>query len=224
MLILTPTITGVSVLEKINADYFAKSGFLVIIPLPFTSEVSSEKPDIKKLDADFFKPVYAAERFITLAEETFNLSVNLPVFAMGASQGGIRTLIIASHVNRITASWFATAGGDFPSIYANSKVEKIADFRNKHMNALGITDNAHYEKYLRDHLNNDPTTSCAQIKTPFVQTMTLKDDKVPTPNQKLLADYCPSHTVLTLNTNHIAGSLSTVKWRYKIKIFFKTLI
>ena len=222
ILILTPTIAGVSVIEKSNAQYFSKAGFLVIIPLPFESEITSERPDIKKLDEEFFKPAYAAERFIIMVEQKFNLPSNLPVFAMGASQGGIRTLTIASYVKRITASWFATAGGDFPSIYANSSVEKIADFRIKHMRVLGITENSVYEQYLRDNLVNDPTTACAQIKTPFVQTMTLRDDKVPTANQKLLVDYCPKHTVITLNTGHVAGSLSTVKWRHKIKVFFES--
>lgn len=222
ILILTPTIAGVSVIEKSNAQYFSDAGFLVIIPLPYKSEISSERPDIKKLDAEFFKPAYAAERFITLVEEKFNLLSDLPVFAMGASQGGIRTLIIASYISRITASWFATAGGDFPAIYANSRVAAIADFRFKHMRVLGITDNSLYEQYLRDNLTNDPTKACHQIKTPFVQTMTLRDAKVPTASQKLLADYCPSHTVLTLNTGHIAGSLSTVSWRHKIKKFFES--
>ena len=222
ILILTPTIADVSIIESSNAQYFSKEGFLVIIPLPFESEITSEKPDIKKLDDEFFKPAYAAERFITLVEKKFNLPINLPVFAMGASQGGIRSLIIASYMKRITASWFATAGGDFASIYANSTVEKIAVFRKKHMKVLGITENSEYEQYLRDNLTNDPTTACAQIKTPFVQIMTLRDDKVPTANQKLLLDFCPKHTVITMNTGHIAGSLSTVNWRHKIKVFFES--
>lgn len=221
MLILTPTIAGVSILEKSNAQYFVKEGYLVIIPLPYKSEVDSEKPDIAKLDAEFYKPAFAAESFIKTAEEKFKLPTNLPVFAMGASQGGIRTLIIASYSSRITASWFATAGGDFPSIYARSVVEKIASFRIKHMKVLGITDPKEYEAYLRTHLTHDPTTACADIKTPFVQTMTLRDDKVPTENQKMLLTSCPKHKVLTLNTGHIAGSISTVNWRHKIKNFFE---
>ncbi len=224
ILILTPTIAGVSLVEKTNAHYFSKAGFLVIVPLPFESEIGREKPDVMKLDEEFFKPAYAAEHFITLVEDKFNLPPNLPVFALGASQGGIRTLTIASYVKRITASWFATTGGDFPSIYANSTVEKIADFRKKHMKVLGLTENSQYEQYLRDNLTNDPTKACAQLKTPFVQTITLKDDKVPTANQKLLLDYCPAHKVITINTGHVAGSLSTVKWRHKIKEFFESFI
>ena len=221
ILILTPTIAGVSVIEKSNAQYFSDAGFLVIIPLPYKSEISSERPDIKKLDAEFFKPAYAAERFITLVEEKFNLLSDLPVFAMGASQGGIRTLIIASYISRITASWFATAGGDFPSIYARSRVEKISNFRMKHMKLLGITDPKEYEVYLRNNLTHDPSTACADIKKPFVQTMTLRDDKVPTANQELLVKTCPTHKTLTLNTGHVAGSLSTVTWRHKALKFFE---
>lgn len=221
MLILTPTIAGVSVIEKSNAQYFANHGYLVIIPLPYKSEVDSDRPEIQKLDDEFYKPAYAAESFITLAEKNFNLPSKLPVFAMGASQGGIRTLIIASYSDRITASWFATAGGDFPSIYARSRVEKISNFRMKHMKLLGITDPKEYEVYLRNNLTHDPSTACADIKKPFVQTMTLRDDKVPTANQELLVKTCPKHKTITLNTGHVAGSLSTVTWRHKARKFFE---
>lgn len=221
MLVLTPTIAGVTIIEKSNAQYFANDGYLVIIPLPYKSEVDSEIPDIIKLDNEFYKPSFAADSFIALSETKFNLAPSLPVFAMGASQGGIRTLIIASHSPRITASWFATAGGDFPSIYAYSVVEKIASFRVKHMKVLGISDSKEYEAYLRTHLTNDPAFACANIKTPFVQTMTLRDDKVPTTNQELLMKNCPTHKLITLNTGHVAGSLSTVNWRHKIKKFFE---
>ncbi|MEA9357482.1 hypothetical protein SHI21_14740 [Bacteriovorax sp. PP10] len=221
MLVLTPTIAGVTIIEKSNAQYFSKAGYLIIIPLPYKSEVDSAKPDIVKLDDEFYKPAFAADSFIALSETKFKLPVNLPVFAMGASQGGIRTLIIASHSARITASWFATAGGDFPAIYARSVVEKIASFRMKHMKVLGITDPREYEIYLREHLTHDPATACADIKTPFVQTMTLRDDKVPTANQELLVKSCPEHMILTLNTGHVAGSLSTVNWRHKIRRFFE---
>lgn len=220
ILILTPTIAGVSILEKANASYFSKEGFLVIMPLPYDGEVESREPDIAKLDADFLKPALAADKFITMAEEKFKLAPNLPVFALGASQGGIRTLIIASHSTRIKAAWFATAGGDFASIYANSKVEKIATFKNKHMKFLGITNVKEYETYLRNNLTNDPALACKEIKIPFVQTLTLRDDKVPTENQELLVKNCPPHKVIRLNTGHVVGSLSTLKWRKKIKTFF----
>ncbi len=220
IIVLTPTIAGVSILEKTLAKYFSKEGFLVIIPLPYDGEVENLKPDVVKLDDDFLKPAIAAEKFITMVEEKFNLPTNLPVFALGASQGGIRSLIIASHSPRITAAWFATAGGDFASIYAKSKVKTISEFKVKHMNFLGITNDLVYEEYLRDNLKNDPAIACRNIKVPFVQVMTLKDDKVPTANQKILIDNCPKHKVITIDNGHIVGSLSTLKWKKQIKDFF----
>lgn len=220
ILILTPTIAGVSILEKTLAKYFSKAGFLVIMPLPYDGEVESLRPDIVKLDADFLRPAMAAESFINLVEVKFKLDVNLPVFALGASQGGIRTLIITSHNPRITAAWFATAGGDFASIYAHSTVDKISDFRKKHMNFLGINLISDYEIYLRNNIKNDPAIACSNIKVPIVQIIALKDDKVPTKNQELLVTNCPEHKVIRINTGHIGGSLSTISMRKKIKTFF----
>ncbi|MBC7711828.1 MAG: hypothetical protein H7177_00715 [Rhizobacter sp.] len=220
ILILTPTIAGVSLMEKANAHYFSKAGFLVIMPLPYDDEITSTQPDIAKLDEGFIRPALAVDSFIEISEKQFHLPANLPVFAMGASQGGIRTLIITSHSPRITAAWFATAGGDFASIYARSTVKKIATFRENHMKFLGLTKVSDYETYLRNNLKNDPAIACKDIKVPFVQTIALKDDKVPTENQELLVKNCPAHKVIRIDTGHVGGSLTTLKWRKQIKTFF----
>lgn len=224
ILILTPTIAGVSPIETLNAQYFVKAGYLVIMPLPYISEIDSEKPDVKLLEQEFNKPALAAEQFLNEVENQFQLEKTLPVFALGASQGGFRTFGIATSLSRITASWFATAGGDFASIYAHSSVKKIAAFRSRHMRAVGLTSIDDYENYLRVNLVSDPVHSCNKITTPFVQVIALKDDKVPTKNQELLAKACPAHKIIRLNSGHLTASFSTWLWREKVKDFFESNI
>ena len=223
ILLLTPTIAGVSAIESSTAKYFSNDGYLVIIPLPYPSVISSDRPDVKILDKEFFKPGLAANQFLVDVGNEFNLSNTLPVFAMGASQGGFRTLSIAASSNRITASWFVTTGGDFASIYARSTVEAIAVFRKKQMKYLGFEDIDLYEEYLRKNLKNDPLFSCSKINSPFVQVIALRDNKVPTANQELLASACPTHKVIRLNVGHVSGSLSIVFLRDKIKNFFESM-
>ncbi len=221
ILILTPTIAGVSPLEKINAHFFAKNGYVVIVPLPYINQVDSLTPDLGVLDQEFDKPYRLAVKYIAETERVLGLRANLPVVVLGASQGGFRSLIIASLLSdRVKALWFATAGVDFPSIYAQSKVEKIATFRERNKKVLGIESDVDYENYLRSHLQNDPRNICSKIKVPFVQVIALKDDKVPTHNQELLSQTCPATETIRLNTGHIGGSLSTVTKNKRILKFF----
>jgi len=221
ILILTPTIAGVSPLEKINAQFFAKNGFVVIVPLPYLNQVDSLTPNIAMLDQEFDKPYRLAVKFLEETQKVLKLKDHLPVFVLGASQGGFRSLIIASLLNeRVKGLWFATAGVDFPSIYAQSKVKKIAAFKERSKKVLGIETDQDYENYLRVHLQNDPKNICQKIKVPFVQVIALKDDKVPTHNQELLSQACPATETIRLNTGHIGGSISTVTMNKKILAFF----
>lgn len=223
-IILTPTIAGLSALEKTNAQFFAKNGFLVIVPLPYSTEINSLAPNTELLDNEFDRPAQIAKELINKAESHYKVGANLPVFVLGASQGGFRSLIIAAHFKRVTALWIATTGADYPSIYARSTVNKIASFRTKHKKVLGIIDDNEYESYLRENLKNDIVNSCQLINIPFVQIIALKDDKVPTRNQELLNANCPISKTIRINTGHLGGSLSTLSMRKKILQFFSTQI
>ena len=226
-LVLFPTISGVSPLETLTAKYFADHGFLVIVPLPFATELENPNPSIEKLDADFFKPSIEALKLIEMTDKQFNLSETLPVFALGASQGGIRSVGLTSYSPRVKAAWFAVAGGDFPYIYAHSEVEAVKNFRINHEKLLGITGDPadqNYEDYLRAHLKHDPLLACATITVPIVQVMALKDNKVPTHTQEELRDACPPHKVIRINAGHVTGSISVLFMRHQIRKFFEKQI
>jgi hypothetical protein len=224
LLLIFPTINGVTSIEQSNAQYFSKRGYLVIVVEQFPTQLNNPSPDMEKLNADYFRPALAAISFINAITQKLNLPEALPVFALGASQGGIYTLITTAHVPRITASWAAVIGGDFPNIYAHSDVEQIEKFRKNHMRILGITCQNAYEDYLRAYLKNDPTISCKEIKVPFHQTIALRDTSVPTRTQELLVDECPPHDVSRKNLGHKAGAVTTVTERKKIMEYFDSFI
>lgn len=220
ILIISPTITGVSTVELSNARYFAKRGYAVLLTHAFGVEIYKPEPDMAQLDLDFFKPALSVEAFLPLMEKEFNLKKDLPVVAMGGSQGGIVTMVLQSLVPRIRAAWISVAGGDFPSIYANSMVPALIKFRTKHMIQLGINNQKDYEAYLRGQLTNDPLTVCNQIKTPFVQIIAMRDTYVPTSNQELLVTKCPKHAVKRYQIVHGSGVLMTMTMRKDILKYF----
>ena len=224
ILIISPTISNVDSIEGANAQYFAKRGYLVIVPYPFVTELNSPNPDMDKLDSDYYRPVVSAISFINLVDAKFKLPLNLPVFALGASQGGIMTVLIAAYIPRVKAAWIAVAGGDLPHIYAYSDVPAIVKFRIGHMKTLGISEALAYEIYLRSYLKNDPALSCKEIGIPLHQTIATRDTSVPTVTQEYLARECPAHSILRLKLSHSAGALTTVIMREKILDFFESTI
>lgn len=224
LLLISPTIKGVTSIEESNAQYFSKRGYLVIMTHQFKTELNSPNPDAEKLNADYYKPVLAAISLINAVDQKFNLPETLPVFTLGASQGGIFTVIITAHVPRVKGAWFAVGGGDLAHIYAYSEVEELIKFRQNHMRILGMTKMKDYENYLRMYLKNDPTISCKEITVPFHQTIALRDVSVPTSRQELLVDECPPHSVSRKNMNHAAGTVTTVIERKEIEAYFDSLI
>ena len=222
LIYLFPTINGPSALEKTTARYFVRRGFAVIIPDPVGLELNIKDPDVGQLDRDYFKPSASAMKLISAADQ--KLQKELPVFSLGASQGGIRALGLAAESSRIKGAWFAVAGGNFPYVYATSKVEKITTLRQNHMAKLGMTDPIDYELYLRENLKNDPLYSCEKIKVPFVQVIALKDDKVPTSTQFELKAACPLHKVIKVDGGHLQGVSAIYFHRKNILEFFRDQI
>lgn len=221
ILIISHTLGKSNSIEGSNAQYFSQHGYVAIVPYVFDSELDKLLPDTEKLDNDFLRPIPSVKSFIAIAESKFHLPKDLPIFALGASQGGITTLILTAYIPRIKAAWAAVGGGDLPYIYAHSDSSGVVKFRTNHMRFLNITDNNEYEAYLRANLKNDPVIVCREIKVPFHQTIALRDTTVPTVTQELLADQCPPHEIQRLQLTHTGGTLTTVTDRQKIKDFFE---
>lgn len=224
MLILTPSIDGVTVMETSNAAYFSKRGYVVIVPELFFTEMMKHEPDTEKINSDYYKPVVSTINFINHVDQKLKLNPNLPIFAMGSSQGGIISLLLASYIPRVTAAWVIVAGGDLPYIYAYSDVAQLVKLRINHMRFLKITSHKEYEAYLRMYLKNDPTISCKDIKVPFHQTIATRDTSVPTRTQELLVDECPPHSVSRHSLNHTSGALTALKDRQEILEYFNDFI
>lgn len=224
VMLISATIGGVDALEERNADYFSKHGYLVIIICPFKTEIYNPHPQTAKLDEDYFRPVTAATSLVEAVDKKLKLKPTLPLFAIGASQGGIYTIVQASHFPRIRGSWIAVAGGDLPHIYSQSMIKPIADFRANHMRELKLDSTLMYEFYLQRNLKNDPLKSCQNLKSNVMQVIALRDDIVPTESQERLASECPPHDVMRMNLNHGSGTLTLYLLRAKIKDYFDALI
>ncbi len=224
ILLIPPNIAGLTSLEYTMGSYFASNGYLVLMTNEFKSELSSQSPDTQKADSDFLKLATGPLHLLSIVEKTFDLPKDLPVFLLGASQGAIASIMIASEFPRARAMWFTVGGGDLPKIYSTSLVPQVVQFRINHKRVLGIKGNSDYEAYLRANLKNDPGIACKNISMPFHQTIALYDDMVPTQTQEYLVDNCPPHQIKRVRTDHIFGANTLIGDREEIKDFFESSI
>lgn len=153
--VLFPSNKGVSIADTNTARFFARSGFGVIVLLPFEG------------DTEIYKPSVAAMRLVEVTEEKLAFKKTLPLFSMGANKSGIRALRLTAFHPRIKATWFAMQDEDF---YVHTEVEGLVKFRAQHMKNLGITNEMDYDHYLRAHLLDNPLMTCTKIDGPVEKT------------------------------------------------------
>lgn len=217
-LTIFPTINGNGVLEKALARYFSRRGFWVVLPIIPELENPFDEMTAMRLDVMFQRIQQSSQ---VLHNNLQQLNPKGRNFLLGGSQGGIRSIIAAQVLKDVDAVWVNAAGGDFPSIYANSSVDQISSFRRGHMEYLNLKDPRRYEDYLRANLLFDPITNCDQIESRLSFVIALEDSSVPTANQLKLLESCKPEKVKRLEAGHLRGVIDTIFNKRKIRNFFE---
>ena len=189
LVILIPTISGVSRLEKSVAKYFVKNGLDVVIPVSFEKPFAFDENTVKAMDAGFWRPVAQTKLMVEELRQMNEFDYK-KTFLVGGSQGGIRTTMLLGQGLNIDKAYTFAAGGDFPRLYAETTVNQLVSFRENHMRALDIPTVDLYESYLRENLQNDPMKSCAKRSADMRMVIATKDTSVPTSTQNALWEAC----------------------------------
>lgn len=185
LIVLTPNIGGVTILERRMAHYLAKHGYHVLVPM---TEVR-----LDRIGAQSFRTIeniqasnlLLTNKLIDYTAQEFRFDRN-SIGLVGASLGGIRSSMLMSSDPRFTAMFISVAGADLPSIYAYSDQEIIVDIRRRHMQYLGLGPNDEdiYENLLRSRLKLDPLMI---KKSPHLENIAMiiadEDTTVPAVNQ-----------------------------------------
>ncbi len=228
LVILSPTINGEGFVEKSTAKFLVKNGFHVIVSefrnlnnLNPVYDYSKEDEVIRAYEKGFFRPIAGARLTLDYLKKDYNFD---KVFAVGGSQGGIRSTILLGSIAEIRAAWVNVAGGDFPSLYAYSEVKQLVKDRAVHMKALNLTDKKDYEAYMRSRLKNDPMSACKKRKADLRMLISLNDDSVPTSNQLKLWKACGKPEKREIKGGHVAGVLKLLTEKKKMLSFLKSYL
>lgn len=217
-LMIFSTIDGTGTLEKALARYFARRDFWVVLPLIPEIENPIDEQTAKRMDAMYKRVQLSAQILQNKLKELNGLGRN---FLMGASQGGIRSIMAAQTLEDVDAVWANVAGGNFPSLYAYSRVDELIEFRQNHMSFLGLKDPQRYQTFLSSKLEHDPLQSCGQIPARMSFVVALEDESVPTSNQLELLEACRPEKVKKIDSGHVRGVLDLILNKREIRKFFE---
>lgn len=210
LLILFPTISGVTVLEKTLARYYANRGLDVVIPVSLVRDFKFNQDTVKAMDEGFWRSIIQTG---SVLKDLRRVRDYKDTYVMGGSQGGTRAAMILGRGLKINKAYTFVAGGDFAKIFAQSEVKKVRDLREKHMRALGLRSKASYENYLRANIKFHPEENCSKRTAELKMLVATKDTSVPTATQQSLWRSCGYPDKQEIATGHILGVLGM--WWYR---------
>lgn len=218
LLILFPTISGVTVLEKTLAKYFSNRGVDVVIPVSMVRDFKFNSDTVKAMDEGFWRSIIQTS---SVLKDLRRVRDYKKTYVMGGSQGGTRAAMILGRGLNIDKAYTFVAGGDFAKIFAQSKVQKVKDLRTNHMNALGLRSAELYENYLRENIKFHPEENCSRRKSKLKMLIATRDSSVPTATQVSLWKGCGYPERQSIETGHVLGVLSMWWYRKKALEYFR---
>lgn len=158
LIVVTPTIGGVSFFEKTIAKRLANAGYPVLIPIERKRVNAALYDDFTfvRMERHVRRAMAASFHEIAVLKEEFPEIKIASMGAVGASLGGIRSSILLSLSNNFKAAFIAVAGGDIASIYKDTQLEELVTFREEHMEYLGVESKTLYTDLMRAEFFLDP--------------------------------------------------------------------
>jgi hypothetical protein len=184
LIVLTPNIDGVTVLETGLASYLVKKGFPVAVPLERSEKTVFDEGTAFRMERKVRRAMAGTFHLIDFLKKDFPRINTDSMGVTGASLGGIRSSILYGLDRRFKAAFIAVAGADMPLLYEVTELESLVEFRTRHMEALGLKDIKEYGSYLKDYLFLEPNII---INNPQLENVAMiisdNDEVVPTVNQ-----------------------------------------
>ena len=226
LIVVTPTIGGVSLFEKVIARRFAKAGYPVLIPIERKASGIIDKYIGARMERHVRRAMAASFHEIGALKEKFSFINTDEMGAIGASLGGIRSSLLFSLDNRFKVAFIAVAGGKIPLIYRYTQLEQLVISREKHKDFLGLSTNEQYANYLSKELYLDPIQITQNENLKNVAMVISNDDTtVPTLTQwelfTTIKDAGVHPKTFTTNGGHGRGAFDLILKKNFILDWFK---
>lgn len=182
VLIVLPSIDGISILEKTVARYFAKRGVHTFIGLINDKLTDSNRP-ISDINNFLIRTTAAIGHLIDYSAKLPEVD-KTKVGTYGVSLGGIRAILATSIDKRIAGAFTFISGGNFPEILSYSQHSIVRNFREARMKAEKLSSVIDFRDKVDRNLLLDPLyfAHLRESKRYFM-VISNNDFTVPTHNQ-----------------------------------------
>lgn len=216
LIVLTPNIEGLTVLEKRLAHTLSSNGHPVLVPFDRAEKLSFDQETAYKMERVVRRAMAGTFHMIGNLKIMYPLLPTDSMGVVGASLGGIRSSILYGLDSRFKAAFISVAGADIPSLYGSTELEELAKFRLQHMGALNFTQIEDYVSYLRDFIYLEPALIA---KSPHLKGVAMviaeNDSTVPTKNQwalfKVIKNQGIHPKTFVLDAGHVRGAIELIR-------------
>jgi dienelactone hydrolase len=222
VLIIPPNIEGVSILEKLSADYFARHGYSALVYFP-SLKIQNDSYKVEQFNSLFTQALVELKSMVDWIEmnpEDFDAQ---RIGAFGFSLGGLYSSMLFGQDERIRSIVMFVAGGNLPNILSTSQNTFLKRLKKLTICRKGLKSEKDYEKLLEDSISIDPLRpSVRKQSEDILMWIAGKDTTVPTYNQFALWEKLerPLFKIFK-NFGHI-DTIATIPFQLKkVLSFFK---
>ncbi|GAB4417195.1 MAG: hypothetical protein OHK0056_26020 [Bacteriovoracaceae bacterium] len=215
LIVLTPNIAGLTILEKRLAHTLSSNGHPVLVPFDREEKLAFDHETAIKMERIVRRAMAGTFHMINNIKSQFPAINTEQMGVVGASLGGIRSSILFGLDSRFKAAFISVAGADIPSLYGATQLEQLVTFREQHMLALNLTKIEDYVSYLRHFIYLEPSLI---VKNPNLKGVAMviaeKDTAVPTKNQwelfRVIKNQGVHPKTYILNSGHVRGAAELI--------------
>ena len=142
LIIIIPSIDGVTVVEKDLAEDYSEKGYNVIVAV-LPEDIADLSRPLSDINGFLLRTTISLRVLIDYAEDHPNIDTS-KIGAFGASLGGIRLLILSGVDDRIDASVVYVGAGNIPEVLASSTIDQVKNYRNHIIKKRGFSGRDEY--------------------------------------------------------------------------------
>jgi dienelactone hydrolase len=198
-LIIMPPTGGVNFIDKRYANEFCSAGYHVYVIKSWTNPNKSSDIGLERHQRDHERAQASISKVIAEIQTPF-------IGLLGTSLGGMYAAVAANYQDKINAVFLIVAGAPVTEVIVKSDQDVMQELLKRRKEKFGYKTDDEYLQALERAFFLEPMKLGEKYKTKDIgMVIATQDEKVPTKNQKALADFFKPKKVITYESSHLWG-------------------
>jgi len=198
-LIIMPPTGGVNFIDKRYANEFCRAGYDVYIIKSWTNPNRSSDVGLERHQRDHERAQASISKVIAEIQTPF-------IGLLGTSLGGMYSAVAANYQEKINAVFLIVAGAPITEVIVKSDQDLMQELLKRRKEKFGYKTDEEYLQALQKSFFLEPMQLGDKHKSKDIGlAIATQDEKVPTKNQLLLAEFFKPKKIITFENSHLWG-------------------